>query len=358
MMPPITARIITCVRYTANTVRPEAPSAFRVAIEVAAAVEMALDRVADADAADQQRGQADDGEELREALDIALKLRRGVAARADLPAGLRQLDAGVVGGGGDIGVARCVRRQAQPVMPARQAAGLDEAARRQRALADHQPRAEADAAGELVGLARERRAHDQMRVADGERVARLETEALRQSRIDRRAVDAVVLGERGIERALRIELGRAEQRIGVVDGLDLDQGRAAVGHARHRPQGRRARHVAVALEEVQFLLVRLPRDQREGEVAAEDDAALPRQAVGKTGGKRADAGDGHGAERDAGDEHVEAAQARAHLAQREAQGEAVLPFPSPDRGGWPAGRASDGGSGGVIRHADPQPGAP
>ena len=48
---------------------------------------MAFHRIADADAADQQRGQADDGEELGEALDIALELRRGIGAGADVPAG-------------------------------------------------------------------------------------------------------------------------------------------------------------------------------------------------------------------------------------------------------------------------------
>ena len=58
---------------------------------VALAVEMAFDRVGDADAADQQRGQSDQGQELREALDVALELRRGVGAGADLPAGFRKL---------------------------------------------------------------------------------------------------------------------------------------------------------------------------------------------------------------------------------------------------------------------------
>ena len=62
-----------------------------VAIDVAPAVEMTLHRIGDADAADQQRGQADDGEELREALDIALEPRRGLGARADVPAGFGQL---------------------------------------------------------------------------------------------------------------------------------------------------------------------------------------------------------------------------------------------------------------------------
>ena len=64
---------------------------------------------------------------------------------------------------------------------------------------------------------------------------------------------------------------------------------------------------------------RFALDQRERQVAAEDDAAFARQSVGEAARERADAGDRHDAERDAGDEHVEAAQAAAHLAQREAQ---------------------------------------
>ena len=60
-------------------------------------------------------------------------------------------------------------------------------------------------------------------------------------------------------------------------------------------------------------------DQRERQVAAENDAALARETVGQAGRDRADAGDRHHAERDAGDEHVEAAQAAAQFAQREAQ---------------------------------------
>ena len=48
------------------------------------------------------------------------------------------------------------------------------------------------------------------------------------------------------------------------------------------------------------------------DVAAEQRAALARQAFAEAGRDRADAGDRHHAERDAGDENVEAAQAAAH----------------------------------------------
>ena len=60
---------------------------------------MMLDRVGDADAADQQRRQADQRQELGEALDVALELRGGGGAGADLPAGVRLFR----GGGRDRG---------------------------------------------------------------------------------------------------------------------------------------------------------------------------------------------------------------------------------------------------------------
>ena len=54
-------------------------------------------------------------------------------------------------------------------------------------------------------------------------------------------------------------------------------------------------------------------------VAAQDDAALAGDAVGQARRQRADAGDRHDAERDAGDEDVKAAQPAAQIAQREPQ---------------------------------------
>jgi hypothetical protein len=51
---------------------------------------MTGDCIGDADAADQERRQPDQRQELREALNIAFELRRGFAAAANLPAGLRK----------------------------------------------------------------------------------------------------------------------------------------------------------------------------------------------------------------------------------------------------------------------------
>ena len=58
----------------------------------------------------------------------------------------------------------------------------------------------------------------------------------------------------------------------------------------------------------------LPLDERKGEIAAEDHAAGAADTVVQTRGHRADAGDRHDAERDAGDKNAEAAQAAAQIA--------------------------------------------
>ena len=63
-------------------------------------------RIGDSDAADQQRGERDQRQELAEALDIALELRRGFLARADVPAGIRQIAASPLLEGDDTGVGR------------------------------------------------------------------------------------------------------------------------------------------------------------------------------------------------------------------------------------------------------------
>ena len=70
-----------------------------------------------------------------------------------------------------------------------------------------------------------------------------------------------------------------------------------------------------------FVRLGFALDQRERDIAAEQGAALARQPVAEACRDRADAGNRHHAERDAGDEHVEAAQAAAQFAQRVAQRE-------------------------------------
>ena len=68
-------------------------------------------------------------------------------------------------------------------------------------------------------------------------------------------------------------------------------------------------------QEVDFLGFGFALDQRERYIAAEQRAALARQTFAEARRDRADAGNRHHAERDAGDENLEAAQAAAQFAQ-------------------------------------------
>ena len=112
----------------------------------------------------------------------------------------------------------------------------------------------------------------------------------------------------------------AEHRIVAVHGLEFDQRQLAVAAAGHDPQRGRDRNLAARAQEGEFLRLGFALDQRERNVAAEQRAALARQTFAEAGRDRADAGNRHHAERDAGDEDVKAAQAAAQFAQRVAQG--------------------------------------
>ena len=153
-----------------------------------------------------KRGQADQGEELAEALDIAFELRRGLVAGADVPAGIGKLGCGLLLERGDGAVARVRVRQAQPVLPAHQAAGLQQPGGAQRRLADQQARPKADAAGELVGLAVSARAQLDRGLADGDAVAGLEIEPRQQCRIGG--------GAEGVARARANRAGKRHGGIG------------------------------------------------------------------------------------------------------------------------------------------------
>ena len=113
---------------------------------------------------------------------------------------------------------------------------------------------------------------------------------------------------------------RAVERIGAVDRLQLDQRAAAVGGARHRAHGGGGRDLAARLRGS------AARRRSASRWISENDRSPPRMTRPSRASpsvrlarNRADAGHRHHAERDAGDEHGEAAQAAAQFAQREAQ---------------------------------------
>ena len=137
--------------------QPVAPSAFSVAITSRRRSRWPLTALATPTPPTSSAVEADQREILREALDVALERGRGVGARAHLPAGFRQLRLRRGRHGAHAGIGGVIVGQAQAIMPAHDAAGLQQAGRAQRRLADEEPRAEADAAGELVGLGRRAR---------------------------------------------------------------------------------------------------------------------------------------------------------------------------------------------------------
>src|SRR5208283_5918713 len=121
--------------------------------------------------------------ELAEAFEVAFKLRRRLVARADVPAGIGELRSRLFFDRSHGGVARAGGWQAQPIVPAHQAAGLQEPARTQRRVAREEARSKADAAGKFVRLAGQRRAQFEHRVTDAHAVAGLEIEPRQQRRI-------------------------------------------------------------------------------------------------------------------------------------------------------------------------------
>ena len=103
--------------------------------------------------------------------------------------------------------ARCVAcRQPQPVLPAHQAAGLQQAGGAQRRLADQHPRAEADPAGKLVGFARSAR----RAVRSSRRRCVTRSPGFRSSRVS--SAGSAARAERAV--ALREQCGERHRRIG------------------------------------------------------------------------------------------------------------------------------------------------
>ena len=188
-----------------------------------------LGRIGDADAADQQRGEADQREVLREPLDVALELRRGIAAVADFPAGLGHLPRS--------------RRRPPPARRHRSkprpagaggrssAPGCRAAAGRWRAAPSSlmsrrgpNPMPPASLSGSLVSAARS----SMVAAPSVTRAPGCEAEPREQCGIDDGAEGIVAARQQGCEcRRARLGHHRAVERIGAVDGLHLDQRAAA-----------------------------------------------------------------------------------------------------------------------------------
>src|SRR4029079_13751466 len=211
--------------------------------------------------------------------------------------------------------------EAQPVVPAHQAPGLDQAGRAQRCLADEQARTEADANGKLVGLGLQDRPKVYRCRPESHASAALEIEPREQYRINGGAEDSIALSQRVGERACRVERDLAIERIGSVDRLEFNERGLSICGAHHGPHGGGDGGAAVLLQEFAFGCAGLPRHQGERHIAAKNDASLARKAIAEAVREGADARNRRNAKCDAGNEHRKAAQAAAHLAQRETPGE-------------------------------------
>ena len=111
----------------------------------------------------------------------------------------------------------------------------------------------------------------------------------------------------------------AEHRVGAIDRLELDQRQPAVAVRAIARSVAATDSCSAGAQKRHFIRLGFALDQGEGDIAAKQRAAFARQSLAEAGRDRADAGDRHHAERDAGDEDVEAAQAPAQFAQRKAQ---------------------------------------
>ena len=241
-----------------------------------------LHRIGHADAADEQGCEADQRQELREAGDVAFKLRRGIVAGADFPSRLRicvlsqRLGSAVGGSDSSRHPARRADRSSAPGCRA----ATDPVARSASSLTRKRGPNPTPPAS-LSGSEPQHGTDFECRAADGDAIAEFQIEPCQKGCIACRAVDVVTNRERLCDRHCWIERDRAEQRIGAVDGFQFDQREAAVSRAGHRAHGRCDRDGAELFDRGALVLCCLALDQRQRDIAAEDDAAFARQSIGK-----------------------------------------------------------------------------
>ena len=142
--------------------------------------------------------------------------------------------------------------------------------------------------------------------------------------LERRPPNPVALAHRIGQRAAIGHLELAIERIGRLDGLELHQRGPSVGlgRPRHGAAVEPAHQLALIAHEGDLLWRRLAIEQRDRDVAAQDLAGIGAQPFLDGAAERQDRGDGADAQRQAGDEQAETAEAAAHLAAGEAEGEA------------------------------------
>ena len=102
--------------------------------------------------------------------------------------------------------------------------------------------------------------------------------------------------------------------IGAIDSLHLDQRALAAFDPRHGAKACQFRHLAFVVERRALLFARAPVHALEGQIAADEQTALPGESLVERCAERADRGNGGNAKRDADHENDEAAGPGAELA--------------------------------------------
>ena len=203
-----------------------------------------------------------------------------------------------------------------------QASGLDQPGGLERLAADKQARRKAKTFRQCIRLGFHRAGDAELDVAEQQFVADRKPEPIeKQWRCDR-TIGAALARKQCCKRIVRLGHELAIERVGVIDSLDLDQRLIGpVGLAGHRAQAGRHRNGAEAFEETDFLRRGFAVVEFEADVAGQQFLSLRGDRIGDRLRNGIDGGNGAGAERDAGKEDVEAPDAAAQLAQRQAKSE-------------------------------------
>ncbi len=212
-------------------------------------------------------------------------------------------------------------RQRQAIDPFDERAWLQQAGCAKSRLRHQDARAEAYGAGKLVGLRGENRTQRKCLEADLEMIARVKIEPVGKRQFGGDPIDPVMLGKHLLEILRQRELDNAMNRIGGIDRLDFDERGRPVGAPRHGTHQRDFRKLAMRGKKIPLVRVRLALHEFEGEIAAQDDAALLHEAFGQRARNRTDAGDGRQSKCQAGDENPKSGKAAAEIAQRHPQSE-------------------------------------
>ena len=113
----------------------------------------------------------------------------------------------------------------------------------------------------------------------------------------------------------------AVQRIVCIDGFQFDQlaraCRSVLQGVRHRAQRSGLRDLALRLREAKFAVRHRAMDERKGDIAAEQRAAVVGDAGQERVGERADGGNGGNAQHQRGEENAEAGKAAAQFPPRQ-----------------------------------------